>query len=53
MQIKAGNWYDPDGSGNRKSVTSYHEVVGFLTHPLLAAFALLVVIVTVRLYCFS
>lgn len=44
--IKAGNWYDPDGSGNRKSVTSYHEVVGFLTHPLLAAFALLVVIVT-------
>ena len=46
-QIKAGKWYDADGTGNRAAVTSYHEVVGFMTHPLLAAFALLVVIVTV------
>ena len=38
--------YDPDDSGNRSSITSYHEVVGYLTNKWLAAFSVVVVIVT-------
>ena len=46
-QIKAGVWYDdPKDPRARKTVTQYHEVVGFMTHPILSGFAVIIVIIT-------
>ncbi|KAK9807276.1 hypothetical protein WJX73_006480 [Symbiochloris irregularis] len=44
--IKDGVWYDADGSGNRTRITSYYEVVGYLTNKWLAYFSVVVVIIT-------